>query len=66
MKLTLTGSDIYISKYVVRMKYNDTHDISIAIGGKTVITAWVNFKDDVHHTLDLSKYDTFPKKRMDK
>lgn len=46
-----------ITKYVVRIPYDKNRDISVSIRGKQIITAWLNFIDDIHHTLDLSKYD---------
>lgn len=49
---------VIIKKYVVRIKYNDTQDISVVIRGDKIITAWINDRDDAHKTLDLSKYDS--------
>jgi hypothetical protein len=48
---------ILVTKYVVRIPYDKNRDISVSIRGNKIITAWLNFIDDVHHTLDLSKYD---------
>jgi hypothetical protein len=48
---------ILVTKYVVRIPYDKNRDISVSIRGNKIITAWLNFVDDVHHTLDLSKYD---------
>jgi hypothetical protein len=46
-----------VTKYVVRIPYSNTHDISVSIRGNKIITAWLNRFDDIHYTLDLSKYD---------
>jgi hypothetical protein len=51
------------NKYVVRVPYDERHDISIAVnvfgpGHGVVRTVWLNKKTDVHTTLDYSKYDT--------
>lgn len=46
-----------VTKYVVRLPYDSSRDISIAIRGKKVITAWLNHVTDTHKTLDLSKYE---------
>lgn len=48
---------IFVNKYVVRIPYDQDRDISVSIRGNMVVTAWLNFIDDIHHTLDLSKYD---------
>ena len=45
-----------ITKWVVRVPYNETLDISIAVRDYKVVTAWVNHNKDIHTTLDLSKY----------
>jgi hypothetical protein len=45
-----------VTKWVVRVSYNDNKDISIAVRGHKVVTAWLNDKNDVHSTLDLDKY----------
>lgn len=54
-----------VEKIVVRTSYDDKRDISIAILFKKqenklisfVKTAWVNNKDDIHITLDTTKYN---------
>lgn len=51
------NNKFWVNKYVVRLQYDTTYDISISIRGKMVITAWLNRFDDTHFTLDLSKYD---------
>ena len=58
--------DYIVTKYVVRVSYDDTRDVSFAIvpifdmTTKTfkgrIKTAWLNAKDDIHYTLDDSKY----------
>lgn len=58
--------DYIVTKYVVRVSYDDTRDVSFAImpifdmTTKTfkgrIKTAWLNSKEDIHHTLDDSKY----------
>lgn len=60
-----------VSKFVVRYALDDEHDISVVFrpnynfhtnryDPKTlkVITAWINKKDDLHNTLDESRYTT--------
>lgn len=47
---------VFLTKYVVRVPYDKKYDISIAIRGNMVVTAWLNRHDDTHKTLDLSKY----------
>jgi hypothetical protein len=51
------ANSFYITKYVVRVPYDSKRDISVSIRGNKIITAWLNQVDDIHHTLDLSKYD---------
>jgi hypothetical protein len=46
----------FITKFVVRIPYDRDRDISVSIRGNKIITAWLNHVDDIHHTLDLSKY----------
>lgn len=52
-----------LNKYIVRLPYNDYQDISIVIlchnqntGLPLVKTAWLNYKDDKHYTLNKNKY----------
>lgn len=48
-----------VVKFVVRLGMNENQDISIAVGcqnGYIIKTAWVNNKEDIHCTLDTSKY----------
>ena len=55
-----------VTKYVVRVSYDNTRDVSFAIipifdidthtfKGR-IKTAWLNSKEDIHYTLDDSKY----------
>ena len=45
-----------VTKYVIRIEFDDLRDISIVVRGNVIITAWINYKDDKHYTLDKSKY----------
>ncbi len=49
-----------LNKLVLRITYNETHDliIVILIKGNKVKTVWLNSKDDIHQTLDESKYES--------
>ena len=53
-----TGEDkkYFVTKFVVRVPYDNERDISISIRGNKIITAWLNHIEDTHKTLDLSKY----------
>jgi hypothetical protein len=57
VEVDVNDGKFYVTKYVIRTKYDDIYDISISIRGKKIITAWLNTHDDIHYTLDLSKYD---------
>ena len=56
-----TNENGELIKLCVRIKYNDTKDVSIVIGfysNRTLIkTAWLNNIDDKHYTLNTSLYD---------
>lgn len=66
IKYDYKKQDYIVTKYVVRVSYDDTRDVSFAIvpifdmNTKTfkgrIKTAWLNNKEDIHHTLDASKY----------
>lgn len=56
VEVEVEGNRFYITKYVVRVPYSETEDISIVLRGHRVITAWINSEEDTHTTLDLSKY----------
>lgn len=47
------------TKFLVRIKYNDNHDINIAIqlDNNTIKTVWLNEKNDKHTTLNRNNYD---------
>ena len=58
--------DYIITKYVVRVSYDETRDVSFVIvpvldryskkfRGR-IKTAWLNDKEDIHSTLNVSKY----------
>lgn len=47
-----------VTKYVIRISFDNERDISVVIRFNTIITAWINYKEDVHKTLDKSKYAT--------
>lgn len=53
-------SDMRMSKMVVRGKYDEKRDIVLVIvprrGAFFIKTAWLNSSDDLHSTLDVSKY----------
>lgn len=62
-------SKSFVTKYVVRVSYDSTRDITIVIipeenkdrtslSHAFIKTAWLNRVDDVHKTLDASKYCT--------
>jgi carbonic anhydrase len=46
-----------VTKAVYRTPYNKDTDISIVFRKHTIVTAWLNRKDDTHSTLDTSKYE---------
>ncbi len=45
-------------KVVARFDYNDKYDLTIVVVPQTKIvkTVWLNRKDDIHNTLDATKY----------
>lgn len=49
-------TDGEITKAVVRTEYDEKRDISIVYRKDLIVTAWLNFKDDSHFTLDYKKY----------
>lgn len=58
------GPGWHVTKYVVRMSYDENRDVTFVIAVKHtnktsafIKTAWLNNKSDVHTTLDLTKYD---------
>lgn len=71
VEITKENKNVYISKYVIRTKYNNDEDIAIALRphkdfatGKVditkalVVTAWLNNSFDSHTTLNGIKYLT--------
>lgn len=59
------GPGWHVTKYVVRVSYDETRDVTIVIATNPknknhafVKTAWLNDKQDVHKTLNKIKYHT--------
>lgn len=46
-----------VTKCVVRCIYDKNRDISIVFRKGLIVTAWLNDKNDLHFTLDESKYE---------
>ena len=46
-----------VVKTVIRTSYDDTRDISIVIRYGYIVSAWLNDKNDIHISLDRSKYE---------
>jgi len=46
-----------VVKTVIRTPYDDTRDISIVIRYGYIVTCFLNNKDDLHLTLNKSKYE---------
>lgn len=59
-----SGNEWHVTKYAIRMKFNDSDDMTIVIRPNDncrtafIATAWLNYHDDNHYTLDRNKYDT--------
>jgi len=47
-----------VVKAVVRTTYNASKDICVVIRKGFVVTAWLNSHNDVHETMDFSRYET--------
>lgn len=48
----------YIAKFSLRIKLNETVDLIIVCSNeKSVVSLWINNKDDTHETLDVSLYE---------
>lgn len=45
-----------VTKCVLRLEYDCKRDISIVFRERVIITCWLNNKNDLHYTLDISKY----------
>lgn len=59
------GGTVLVTKFVVRVPYDKKRDITLVIAPKgediaVIKTAWLNFKNDVHSTLDESRYEPKP------
>lgn len=50
-------TDGIVTKCVIRCEYDESRDISIVVRDGIVVTSWLNFNDDLHVTLDRSKYE---------
>ena len=55
------GETVLVTKYVVRVPYDDKRDITFVIAPKgnhqcVIKTAWLNYKTDKHFTLDRNRY----------
>lgn len=49
--------DEEVIKYAVRVHLNDEDDMTVVIDkNNNIRTAWLNRRDDVHRTLDTTKY----------
>ena len=46
-----------VTKCVIRLSYDFKRDIAIVFREGVIITCWLNNKDDLHDTLDESKYE---------
>ena len=46
-----------VTKCVLRLNYDSKRDISIVFREGVIITCWLNDKNDLHNTLDESKYE---------
>ena len=46
-----------VTKCAIRCEYDNETDISIVIRDGFVVTAWLNYNDDKHFSLDRSKYE---------
>ena len=46
-----------VTKCVLRLNYDFKRDISIVFRDGIIITCWLNDKNDLHYTLDESKYE---------
>lgn len=47
-----------VVKCVVRVRYDDKNDISIVARDGFIQTCWINNNEDLHETLDKSKYQS--------
>ena len=59
------GGTVLVTKFVVRVPYDEKRDITFVIAPKgediaVIKTAWLNYKNDLHFTLDESRYEPKP------
>lgn len=59
------GGTVLVTKFVVRVPYDEKRDITLVIAPKgediaVIKTAWLNYKTDLHFTLDESRYEPKP------
>jgi len=45
-----------VVKTVIRTPYDNDRDISIVVRDGFILTCWLNFKTDLHFSLDVNKY----------
>lgn len=45
-----------VTKAVIRVEYDSKKDICLVVRHGIIATAWVNYKNDKHFTLDKTKY----------
>lgn len=50
--------DDMVVKAVIRTPYDNHYDISLVLRYGRVVTAWLNEIEDMHYTLDYTKYST--------
>ena len=46
-----------VVKCVIRLRYDDDRDVSIVVREGFIVTCWLNNSDDLHVSLDRSKYE---------
>lgn len=59
------GGTVLVTKFVVRVPYDEKRDITLVIAPKgediaVIKTAWLNYKTNTHSTLDASRYEPKP------
>ena len=58
VELTKIKGKWKVTKYVIRVDFTRDSDLAIVIRGNKIITCWLNDVNDLHYTLDKSKYET--------
>lgn len=58
VELTKINGKWKVTKYVIRVAFTRDSDLAIVIRGNRIITCWLNDVDDLHYTLDKTKYET--------